>query len=361
MNIVKNLLVLLFVGVLLVSLVCTSTAEEVVTDLSSCNGVGCHQNIEDIAANFETSLHHTNEGMFLEWQKGAGNFCELDATEYFEEKNCFSCHIESCDQCHKDFISYPYSPEHLKKPGMEICDECHGEKRVSSHFMGDMANHKEEVKKGPNADIHYEIGMTCMDCHTSSEIHGDGMKYSTELSAVKVQCEDCHDNITDIAAHTIHEKSLGCTACHTGWYQNGINYHVDTIKLEGATIGEFNLGVGADGKIRPFYHMTAVCSNNKTHSVYFEFMPHTITKEAKDCAFCHNSKEVLCEGCEGQIIGPGGEFISQNTIDRIYGMIPEETPEETPAAAAVEEVAGFGFVPALLGLFLVMFYLAKRR
>ncbi|KAF5420219.1 MAG: hypothetical protein C5S44_08790, partial [Candidatus Methanocomedens sp.] len=55
----------------------------------------------------------------------------------------------------------------------------------------------------------------------------------------------------------------------------------------------------------------------ETHTGYGEWMPHTITAEAKDCAFCHEKREVFCEGCEGQMLGDGGSFIPQETIDRL--------------------------------------------
>jgi|GEM_PF-1316652 len=366
----KKILPLMIVAVLTVSLslagIAITAAEEATPDVTGCTG--CHPSIEDIAANFTTSLHHTNEGMILEWQKGSGDFCGLNATEYFEEKNCFGCHIESCDRCHKDFASYPGSAEHGKEVGMETCDECHGAKRVASHFMGDWANHKKEVKKGPHADVHYDKGMTCMDCHKLSEIHGDGTKYTHELLAVKTSCEEsgCHEITTDITAHSVHGEKLDCTACHVGWYQNCINCHLDTKKTEGATIDDFNLGIAADGQVKPFYHMTSVCPDNRTHSSYFEFMPHTITKEAKDCAFCHESKEVLCEGCEGQLLGPeGASFIPQETIDKVLAVempaaaeTPVATPVETPAATPTPP--GFELIFAVIAIAVVVF-LAKRR
>ncbi|MGB7002414.1 MAG: hypothetical protein WBE22_10525 [Halobacteriota archaeon] len=109
---------------------------------------------------------------------------------------------------------------------------------------------------------------------------------------------------------------------------------MDTKKIEGATIDEFNLGIAADGKIKPFYHMTAVCLDNRTHSAYFEFMPHTITKEAKNCTFCHRNPEVLCEDCEGQILSEGDSFIPQEMIDWLVaipqGILDRILGVETP-------------------------------
>jgi hypothetical protein len=365
----KTILPLLIVAVLSVLLGGTAvTAAEV--DFGGCEN--CHS---DIAENFSTSLHHTNEGMILEWQRGAGDFCELNATEYFEENNCFNCHTATCDRCHKDYASYPEG--HGKTVGIETCDECHGAKRVAAHFSGELAGH---AKEGPHADIHYEMGLNCTDCHTKEEIHGIGEPYSTELLAVKVQCEDCHVNpgksvnempvkqfSPDTPSHKIHGEKLDCIACHAGWYQNCVNCHLDTNKVEGAAIDEFNLGIAADGQIKPFYHMTAVCPDNRTHSAYFEFNPHTTIDTAHDCTFCHEHPEVLCEGCEGQLLGPpGASFIPQDTIDKVLAVdisaaeAPTETPTAAPSETPTAKPPGFELIFAVIAIAVVV-VLARRR
>lgn len=42
------------------------------------------------------------------------------------------------------------------------------------------------------ADIHYEKGMLCIDCHTAKEVMGDGNTYSHKEDQVKITCTDCH-------------------------------------------------------------------------------------------------------------------------------------------------------------------------
>ena len=90
--------------------------------------------------------------------------------------------------------------------------------------------------------------------------------------------------------------------------------------------------------------MTAVCPDDRIHSAYFEFNPHTTTDKAHDCAFCHEHPEVLCEGCEGQPLGPpGASFIPQETIDRVLALgVPTstETPAPTPAQPGFELLFG---------------------
>ena len=95
---------------------------------------------------------------------------------------------------------------------------------------------------------------------------------------------------------------------------------------------EFYLGKASDGKIKTFVKMAALYDNT-THMGYGEWFSHTVTDKAKDCAFCHRNPEVLCEGCEGDILGKGGSFIPQETIERVLAA-PIETPTPTPAPTA---------------------------
>ena len=43
------------------------------------------------------------------------------------------------------------------------------------------------------ADVHHEIGLECIDCHSSYELMGDGRLYYHKEEAVKIQCSDCHN------------------------------------------------------------------------------------------------------------------------------------------------------------------------
>jgi hypothetical protein len=133
------------------------------------------------------------------------------------------------------------------------------------------------------ADVHFEAGMWCIDCHTQAEIHGDGRLYGELSAALEVTCETCHgtsDAITDrktvrgrdmpnlkqdddgiwlirksdgerlkvtqikesldeaaegSALHQTksnlsddfnHSKNLQCYTCHSGWMPNCYGCHV---------------------------------------------------------------------------------------------------------------------------------------
>lgn len=270
---------------------------------------GCERCHQDIADDFETSLHHTGLGMYDEYERGAAGYFDIDMDEYYDKFKCAKCHAVSCTDCHPGQNMYE---SHLYEVTIETCSKCH-DKKQSSTYVGDMPMHK---AKGPNADIHYEKGIDCKDCHVASELHGTGIKYDTQLEAVNVECTGCHKDVEESRSHTIHDGKLDCKACHSGWVLHCDGCHLDTRKGMKATADRFYLGRNIDGEITTFLKMEAIIGN-ETHIGAGEWYSHTITAEGKQCVFCHETPEVLCEGIEAQIIGEGGELLDQETIDRI--------------------------------------------
>lgn len=45
-------------------------------------------------------------------------------------------------------------------------------------------------------DVHGAGGMECIDCHTSTDVHGTGALFVSKNSAVAIDCESCHGNLT---------------------------------------------------------------------------------------------------------------------------------------------------------------------
>ncbi len=350
----------IFMAVLFSIWAVNSVMADETQDFGGCEG--CHP---EIAANFATSLHYTGAGMKGECEKYAAKHFGIDMDEYYAEWNCSKCHATTCEKCHEG--------GHDAEITIDTCDQCHFKKQTAT-FIGDMPLHK---SKGPHADIHYEKGLICIDCHTATELHGDGNVYTSQLEAVTTTCEDCHVSPgktvkdmpvtqydSNIEAHSRHEGKLDCIACHSGWMVTCENCHLDTRKGTTFDSTQFYLGVAADGKVTTFVKMSAMNESNATHTGYGEWFAHTVTAEAKDCAFCHENKEVLCEGCEGEILGQGGSFIPQETIDRIYGIgtMPAETETEVPATATSEETSTPGFEIAFgIVALAIATYLGKWR
>jgi len=364
----KPMLPLIVIAVLSVSLVSIT-----ITAAEEFEGCSCHSDVID---DFTTSLHYTGAGMKSEYAKYAAGEFGIDMDEYYAQWNCSNCHVTTCEKCHGE---EPHKEDMSKN--MSTCDQCHFKKQTSI-FVGEIPAHGKIPIEGAEvahpADIHYEKGLTCTDCHTAEEMHGTGEAAASQLEAVKTSCEDCHNSpgkevkgmpvtqfAPDTPSHKIHGDKLDCTACHVGWAPRCVNCHLDTRKGTKVEIDDFRLAIGADGKIKPFMNMTAAY-DSETHTGYGAWFPHTVTDKAKECADCHENPAVLCEGCEGEMLGEGGSFIPQETIDKVLAVeMPAGAPAEpaaTPAGAPAEPAAtpGFELIFAVIAIAVVVL-LAKRR
>lgn len=95
---------------------------------------------------------------------------------------------------------------------VETCTTCHDRgKRIGVSFQGLMETpyvspYNAEGGEQPGLhskhyiamqqDIHYQKGMTCQDCHTSTDVHGDGFLAAANLASVSIECADCHGTPT---------------------------------------------------------------------------------------------------------------------------------------------------------------------
>ena len=133
---------------------------------------------------------------------------------------CLACHLNYNDnainslqkmqrQSVFDTTTPKYHPDIDLKITNDRCLSCHSRSgRIATNYEGwHETNLKPETVIGnpeynilPDqrvftkmpADVHHEKGMTCIDCHGSYELMGDGNQYAHKEEAVKVQCIDCH-------------------------------------------------------------------------------------------------------------------------------------------------------------------------
>jgi hypothetical protein len=161
--------------------------------------------------------------------------------------SCLKCHLWTrgeelpgfyrgggCDACHviygekglsasKDPTLSKTSPGHPLKHEITVkipneqCLHCHNKEgaRIGFSYTGLVINQtgagiKENKKTyGENVfhinpDIHYEKGLSCIDCHTTKELHGDGNIYNRMEHEVSITCEGCHG--TPYAAPTLQTR-----------------------------------------------------------------------------------------------------------------------------------------------------------
>ncbi|NOR11286.1 MAG: hypothetical protein GQ541_07335 [Desulfovibrionaceae bacterium] len=90
------------------------------------------------------------------------------------------------------------------------CVRCHSGNRVGTEYIGLFEHDYEKMYRSPrykwNAplapygidhhtlmpDIHFKAGLACIDCHTSTEMMGNGKTMAAAHEATEVTCETCH-------------------------------------------------------------------------------------------------------------------------------------------------------------------------
>jgi hypothetical protein len=150
-------------------------------------------------------------------------------------ERCFQCHIDApppkgeyrsqgCAACHfsyhpegkylgrdpmipKNKTGHPAYHRLTVLPSSNLCLQCH------KSFLSQMTTEKFSIpfpqrnREGrlafpgggqPRMDVHLERGMECIDCHTQSDIMGDGNIYSRQFQAVEIRCETCHGDVRSL-------------------------------------------------------------------------------------------------------------------------------------------------------------------
>lgn len=175
----------------------------------------CH---DKIAKTYKDALHFTTAGL----RHGVSGRFSAKELKIFDEKvfqqSCRSCHA-SCGDCHVMSPSIAgvstgllKGHQFVARDDTKTCATCHGG-RVYPEFTGDF---------GGSADIHYQKGMTCLDCHKKVELHGTGVVYTSKTDVKeKPACANCHkpgSEKTEKAktSHVQHKDKVSCYACHSG-------------------------------------------------------------------------------------------------------------------------------------------------
>jgi hypothetical protein len=238
----------------------------------------------------------------------------------FWGKNCDSCHLKGCSDCHGD-------AGHIRKPTVADCQNCHkgyytgwdysgrAPREDNMRYQRGMAvNGETFLKMLP--DVHYSAGMVCGDCH-SMESLASGMKSSK-------QCRDCHRPGMKPVEHRIpaHMERLECYACHSAWAPQEygtffLRFRDPKLKedfdlkaggspdyLRSAYLKKQDappLGINGRGRIspiRPFFiaYYTDIMSarnsgpeNTLLAAEWRAYFPHTIQRGSVTCEGCHDN------------------------------------------------------------------------
>lgn len=209
----------------------------------------CHPDVVAMEAN-SLHKHQTGYWTILDARSGAAPENHQALNQMFGN-HCASCHAD-CGDCHvsqPDSVGGGFVDGHLfnETPSMtRNCTACHGS-RVGNEYLG--------KHEGVLADVHFRQGrMTCVDCHTSHEMHGQpadckachaGPEEMTipppdhRYEGVQTpRCETCHVTAAigrdGIEMHEVHGGDLSCQVCHSVSYTSCDGCHVQVDEDTGA-------------------------------------------------------------------------------------------------------------------------------
>ena len=235
---------------------------------------------------FLSSLHHTGAGMKYWYEVESGGFEKITGIPYADDRlDCKNCHITSCDKCHKMEKESQLSYSTATAKNQEMCLKCH---KRQKKIMQEIDQPRGEM------DLHFASGMECFDCHTASEVHGDGTPYKSlfEKGAMKTRCENCHEDLTPIASHEIHKGKLDCSACHTRRVITCYNCHFETLTEKKTRVSipitDWVFLINRDGKVTSGNFQSLVYKG-KPFVVFAPFFSHSVIKQGRKCNECHGT------------------------------------------------------------------------
>nr|WP_279342351.1 selenite/tellurite reduction operon b-type cytochrome iron-sulfur cluster-binding subunit ExtO [Geotalea sp. SG265] len=255
------------------------------------------------------------------------------ADPHFFERNCQSCHLSGCTDCHGG------SGHALAGARDRSCFACHRGYFVGGEYYG-MAPREDSLRyqRGESAygetflkmlpDVHAEAGIACGTCHT--------MKSLIVGARAAKACRDCHLPSNKVLEHRIkgHLERMECYACHSAWgaQEYGTFYlrFTDSPSIENYRLKTVNgqyvksaylkkqdappLGVNARGMVSPIRpQFVAYFSDIRNDRVQGEenrlltaswkaFFPHTVRRGTVMCDGCHDApRRFLMEGKEDRI------------------------------------------------------------
>jgi hypothetical protein len=240
-------------------------------------------------ANIGTSLHYTREGKNTAYKAENGGM-ELITGIPMDDLTCKKCHSTSETYPNGDPIdAATYAPG---------CNDCHnfaaGTAVAEATCLNCHNRQKYERDAYPGVDVHQSAGLTCTSCHTKEEVHGDdGVAYASlkQDGAIKVQCEDCHTELTSNTSHNLHSGTVDCAACHAKSVLTCSSCHFESLLASGKNrainqIKDYRLLVRKDNEVRLGGFMTHTY-DGKTNYIISSYHSHAISKDATTCADCH--------------------------------------------------------------------------
>ncbi len=219
----------------------------------------------------------------------------------------------------------------------ETCNSCHNRgKRIGVSYVGLMeqpygspltdggksqSKHHGKKYKHIKEDLHFEAGMTCQDCHTSIDMHGDGTLFGTTLGQVEIECQDCHGTnkkypwelkigVGEKFGIDLPEGKRGLAKTLPAWMKQGYEYPVQDgylLSTRGNPLGNV---VKKKGSNKVIAHLSSgkdlmvpllkqIADDDKWTSKEAKASMNTIQEhmDNMECYACHSDWAPQCYGC----------------------------------------------------------------
>ncbi|HIC10097.1 MAG TPA: cytochrome C [Campylobacterales bacterium] len=230
------------------------------------------------------------------------------------DQNYSGIPVESCNSCHNRGKRIGVSYQGLMESGYNspFDEEGNGQKKLH----GKRYIHLQ-------SDIHFKKGMLCQDCHTSSDVHGDGLNIGTNLGAVEIECQDCHGTTkkypwelplgySDEFGRDLPQQGRGVTKDLKSYLKMGTVYEPKEGYLLSArgnpltnVVREKNnsitvhLASGKDINLQPLKKLAQEGKLSQSGKVAMETIPEHMEK--LECYTCHATWAPQCYGCHVKI------------------------------------------------------------
>lgn len=202
--------------------------------------------------------------------------------------------IQQCTHCHyrggrigpsyqgfREGAGAGYNPEFPKTLGKPL----HG--HDANYYITD-EDDRNNYDETP-ADVHFEAGMHCIDCHTEADVHGDGRIYSDSTNAVEITCESCHGDSKAVA--TLRTRSR--TPDDPGRLLNNVEIDDDGVYwLTGKVDKTLRLKVP---QVKP--SVDAAAEGSLIHQLMGRDINGFSHMDRLACDTCHSAWTPTCFGC----------------------------------------------------------------
>lgn len=243
---------------------------------------------------------------------------------------CLACHLNRSQAAREALQAY----QHQKLAGTAIapkvhssldlqmgngkCFGCHSRSgRISTSYEGWHELHEppaegsaagdprfrvladDRVFERVPSDIHHQRGLECVDCHSSTEVMGDGKAHARKSTQVRLQCLDCHPpagaSLPLLPAARLDPESRRIQALHR-WPGPAPRQFVRTQKGDALVNGVWDEATGRsrlllkrDGLRKELKATAAVCVEGAGHSRLSCGSCHTAW--APTCTTCHTARD----------------------------------------------------------------------